>query len=349
MKPSTGGRFIAKPFLFFDQSGACDFPSKDLVRSNANRGVVTALVLDANVCLNLANYTQGLKDADMDSRIRQFLLAVELNKVDVVPFFGCLELASARNSDRVNLAQLSGIASNVSFALQQSEHSIARGQRPHMANLEKFVAANESITAIYPMLRYAYCAFLKIIEIRMRGHLKDRAAKNIVEFLEWCETMTCCVGLLTQAAFAVLGGERAADRLLSVRIGKTPLDAAWGAAWDFWYSWMIQNYFPTHPLDAVAQHTIFVTDDAAAAFIAGQCKPSAVFLAHDQPFLSISGINYGFPYYADKLDRLSSLIATWRERNVKRVALGLSKGESIDHDLIEKEIIRLEPIVMMSN
>lgn len=97
--------FIAKPFSYFDIKGECNFPSPDFIRSNAQQGIVTALVLDANICLNLSNYARGQKDPVKESMFRQFLLAIELVSVDVVPYFGCLELASTRGSDQLEYGQ----------------------------------------------------------------------------------------------------------------------------------------------------------------------------------------------------------------------------------------------------
>lgn len=97
--------FLPKPFSYFDHKGECSFPNPDLVRSNARQGIVTALVLDANVCLNLANFAPGQKDADKDAVSRALLQVTELGKVDVVPYFGCLDLASARGTDQLDTDQ----------------------------------------------------------------------------------------------------------------------------------------------------------------------------------------------------------------------------------------------------
>lgn len=311
--------FIAKPFSYFDLKGECTFPSPDLIRSNAQHGIVTALILDANICLNLSNYTRGQKDPDKESMFRQFLLAVELVKVDVVPYLGCLELASTRGSDQLDTAKLSSIASNVARALAQSEDSLARGRQVGVHADDELALADKSLAETFPLLRYAYCCFLKIFEIRSRGHLKDRAVKHFIEFFDWSETMNCHVGLVLQAAFALFGGAREADKLLSLREGKTPLDAAWGAAWDIWHCWMVQNYLPTLPVDGLPQHCIFVTDDAAAAYIAGQCLPRAMFLNAGVPFRSASVLSYDFPFYVDKRKRLNDLLRVRGSRQLKRM------------------------------
>ncbi|MGS1003485.1 hypothetical protein [Burkholderia glumae] len=196
------------------------------------------------------------------------------------------------------------------------------------------------------MLRYLYCCFLKIFEIRSRGFLKDRAVKNFIEFFDWCETMECHIGLISQAAFALFGGAKEADKLLSLRDGKTPLDAAWGAAWDIWHCWMVQNYFPTLQVDGLSQHPIFVTDDAAAAFVAGQCLPSAMFLISGKPFLSVSAVSYDFPFYIDKLERLNEQLIERDSHRIHRISAKAVSARKFDHTRVKIEVERLERSIM---
>lgn len=337
--------FIAKPFSYFDVKGECSFPSPDLIWSNARQGIVTALVLDANICLNLSNYALGQKDPVNESMFRQFLLAIEMVKVDVVPYFGCLELASTRNSDQLDTDKLSSITSNVARALAQSEESLARGHQVIVQAADELKMTDKSLSEAFPMLRYAYCCFLKIFEIRSRGFLKDRAVKNFIEFFDWCEAMECHVGLISQAAFALFGGAQQADKLLVAGKNKSSLDAAWGAAWDIWHCWMVQNYLPTLPINGLPQHSIFVTDDAAAAFVAGQCMPRATFLNAGEPFLSASVVSYDFPFYLDKRERLNEQLRMRDSLRFNRMLANVYSASQFDHARVQIEIERLEPLV----
>ena len=144
---------------------------------------------------------------------------------------------------------------------------------------------------------------------------------------------------------ALFGGAKEADKLLSLREGKTPLDAAWGAAWDIWHCWMVQNYFPALPVDGKPQHAIFVTDDAAAAFIAGQCLPRALFLNAGEPFLSASVLSYNFPFYADKGD-LNELLRQQDSQRLRRILSNVSNTNEFDHARVQVEIERLEQAIM---
>jgi hypothetical protein len=286
--PST---FVAKPFRYFDGRGECEFPTPDRVRADIGAGRVTTRVLDANVCLPLSNYARGRTDADTEARIRQFLLAIAFVRVDVVPFFGCLELAYKRGEEQADQGLLSNIVLNVARALDQNEESLASGAVVSSAADGEPPIVNGSIGVVCPLLRYFYCCLLRILEIRFRRHLKPRAVKNFVEFFDWCEAMRCHVALVSQAALALFGGSTDAQRLINVKSGKTPLDAAWRAAWDMWHCWMVQNYFAAVPADGVLLHPIFVTGDTAAAFVAGRCIPRVAFQNNGEPFLSTSEVD----------------------------------------------------------
>ncbi|CAK7009219.1 hypothetical protein [Saezia sanguinis] len=338
--------FIAKPFSYFDRKGECSFPSPDFIHSNAKQGIDTTLVLDANICLSLSNYARGQKDPIKESISRQFLLAVELTKVSVVPYFGCLELASSRGSDQLNTIKLSSIASNVARALTQSEESLALGCKASTRIADELEMTDKSLSVLFPILCYAYCCFLKIFEIRSRGFLKDRAVKHFIEFFDWCENMECHIALISQAAFALFGGTKEADKLLSLREGKTPLDAAWGAAWDIFHCWMVQNYLPTLPVNGFQQHSIFVTDDTAAAYVAGQCLPHAMFLNGGEPFLSASATSYNFPFYIDKQERLNQLLKERNSRQFNRILSNVFNASKINHTRVQTEIELLENTIM---
>ena len=309
--------FLAKPFSYFDAAGECLCPSPDDVSERASRRVRTALVLDANVCLNLSNYARDAADDRVETMCRQFLLTVEFTKVDVIPFFGCMELASKRNRSELDENKLSGITSNVARALKQSEASLASGGKLFWRNEDSKQYEDETLGPMLEMLRFFYACFLKITEIRMRGSLKDRVVKNSMEFIDWCESLECHVALVSQAAFALFGGAQEADKLLRLGGEKTPLDAAWGAAWDIWHAWASQSYLNSLNVEGWAQHTIFVTEDSAAAFIAGQCVPRAVFLEEGKPILSTNSTSFDFPYFRGKHQQL---LEQWGERKMRQLA-----------------------------
>ncbi len=145
-------------YFYVDADGERNFPSADAVQQDAERGIHTILVLDANVCLELATYAQGQKDAKKDFDARHFLLSVELAKLDVAPLLGCMELAAHKNCDSIDLAKFSQLATNVNRALNQTEWSLAHGHLPGTGQIFKPKQTPE-LTSFYPLLRYFYCAF----------------------------------------------------------------------------------------------------------------------------------------------------------------------------------------------
>ena len=135
-------------------------PGSELIQSNAREGIVTALVLDANICLNLTNYARGQKDPIKESMFRQFLLAVEFVKVDVVPYFGCMELASNRESDQLDTDKLSSIL-RMSHVLLRRVRIPWRGEMGFCRIADGLGMTDKSLSVAFPPLRYAYCCFRK--------------------------------------------------------------------------------------------------------------------------------------------------------------------------------------------
>ncbi len=151
-------RLTSDLYHYVDASGRVEFPSVDSICSNAKQGIVTLLVLDANVCMEVSNYARGQKDSEVDFHTRHFLLAVELVKVDVSPFLGCMELASKKNDKQLNLVKLSQFATSVSTALSQDKGSLANGKLPVFS--EPYEASEStSLEALYPLLRYFIALF----------------------------------------------------------------------------------------------------------------------------------------------------------------------------------------------
>jgi hypothetical protein len=316
------------------------------VLAKARNGFRTTLVLDANICLNLSGYSRGTLLPHVEAQVSAFLLSIEISKVDVVPMLGCMELASTREQLALDTHKLSSILSNVKRALDLDESSIVDGLPRKNDSLFNEAITRDSIEYLYPMLRYTYSCFLKIIEIRHRGHLKDRAIKNYVEFYDWCERMNCHVPLIEQAALALFGGAEPAQKLIRTNKEKTPLDAAWGASWDVLYSWLVQNYLPTIQIDGMFQHCIFATHDEAAAYVAGHCIPQATFLNKGEPYLSASEVSFEFPYYENKMDRLDAALKERKYQTFLRISGNGANEPVFDRQRVEAEIASLETIVM---
>lgn len=340
---------ISRPFRYFDRDGECEFPTRACVHADLREGKATTLLLDANVCLDLSNYARGRTDAVTETRVRTFLLAIRFAGPDVVPSFGCLELACKRDKGEINQHLLGSLLQNVGRALDQTEFSLTSGGTVRDAAENESIVTSQSISSIYPMLRYAYCCFLRIIEIRSRGHLKPRAVKNFVEFYDWCEDMKCHMALVSQAALALFGGSMEAQALINVKKDKTALDAAWRAAWDFWHAWTVQNYFAVVPIDGVWMHPIFVTRDDAAAYVAGRCIPRALFRNDGVPFLSECEVDAQFPYYGAGIERLVGMLRSRALDTHARVARGAAEPREPDHSRVSSEIERLERAVLTAS
>ena len=99
-------------------------------------------------------------------------------------------------------------------------------------------------------------------------------------------------------------------------------------------------------MDGLPQHSIFVTDDAAAAFVAGQCLPRAMFLNAGEPFLSASVLSYDFPFYVDKRERLNEQLRARDSRRFDRMLSNVVNASKFDHARVQAEVVRLEQAIM---
>lgn len=342
---------FVSPFSYFDREGACTFPSPDLVRRNRGNGLATTLQLDANICLLMANYAQGQADAYHATLIEHLLLLIEMQLgeagVNVAPFFGCLELGCRRRSAEIDQERLSSITSAVNRALARSATSIVRGEgtSPHLR--DDIVFSDQSIEPFVPMLRYAYACFLKVMEIRTRGFLKDRVVKNFIEFYDWMESMNKQASMAAQAALALLGGAKEAEKLLSPRKGKTPLDVAWGSAWDVLHAFLAKDYLPHLQIHGHHEHVVFVTNDAAAAFVASSCSPRVAFLDGGLPHLSMTAIRIDFPYLTEeKQAMLNEKLQHRQMETILRIVRTANSIPDLDSATLDREIDRLEQLAM---
>ncbi len=188
---------------------------------------------------------------------------------------------------------------------------------------------------------------MKIAQVRARGSLQGRAVNNYIEFFDWCEKMECHVGILSQAAALIFGGSHNVDSLIKVTRKKSILDACWGAAWDAWYCWMVQNLLRVIKVDGILSHAIFVTHDAASAVVASQCLPRAIFARRGEPFLSASEVRLDAPYYAGKEQRLMHEIQKRKSFDVTRRRImrnidWVPNEHKLRQERVEVEILALE-------
>jgi hypothetical protein len=304
-----------------------------------------SLVLDASVCCDLANFHLDRGKPEHLASAQILLLTILETGVDVLPFQGCLELASPFGHTEATVEKLWSFGSNVYATLCLSrEHLLARRSVPSKQcgppDME-WVSAWRSLQGVLPILRFFYGAMLKILELRARPDLEKNVIENILAFVSWCERLRCHIALATHSAIALLSGSHEAKGLLRVRKGRGPLRTAWGAAWDLCHSWLVQNFYSTVRIDGSRQHPIFVTADQAAAFVAGRCATHAVLSQRGTPSLSVSGLSLGYPYLAGRTDALHQALDAIQETQLHRLAQGAG-GPRFDPAALDAEIARLE-------
>ncbi len=346
---AVGPLYRASRYHCFDLHGAREFPTAVEVAEAAKLGVRTALVLDASVCLDLATFYRGRGKEEERASSQILLMAIMETRVDVVPFPGCIELASPLGHPETDTQKLWSFGTSVYSALNLDRDQVLRTKAKSPPQDTQpdgdWESKWRSPEPVYPLIRWFYAAMLKIIELRARPDRKKNAIKNIVAFSEWCERMRCHVALAREAAIALLGGSDDAVSLLGITKKKGPLRAAWGTAWDLTHAWLVQNCYSTLRIDGARQHPIFVTADRGAAFVAGRCLPRAALTIEGAPFLTVYSIADDFPYLVGKAEELGQALDRVEAMQLLRLATAAPGGPRADHRQVNAEITHLETTV----
>jgi hypothetical protein len=245
-------------YMYFDLAGETGIPTRaDVVRFAAEQGVLTALVLDANVCLDLAAFGPR-QSHERALEASGLLQAITDSGIDVVPGFGLVELSIDRSSWLIDEAR----ATSLELAITRSIESVPgrREQRGSFENPQSDHAA-EGFRVLVPRLKVFYASLLRIALIASRDVGRDNAIEALERFLHCAATdLDCMSAFATQAALAIFGGDTLARRLIAVGRASATLNDVWSGAWDTFYAQMV-TMLAVHGAEGTPHRPIFVMRD----------------------------------------------------------------------------------------
>lgn len=219
-------------YSYFDANGPRAIPSRiEVLELASQHGIVTALLADANVCLDLVGLsTQTLQPA-MHDKVRAFVAGIEASGADVIPGFGLVELSLDRASWKIDAKKLESIQRQVTLAIDSAPGRVA--QRGSSAAKEEAPPDVNMFSSFVPTLKIFYASLLRIALISGTALNRDSAVRNLQEFLQWLTQDLNCVSVLSlQAAVAIFGGDSLARKLIGVGKAQPSLEDVWGGAWD---------------------------------------------------------------------------------------------------------------------
>jgi hypothetical protein len=290
---------------------------EEVIRLAADRGVLTALVIDANVCLDLANLAQGTLALAAQERVKQFVQDIAYSGADVLPGFGLSELSLNRTNWSIDTSKLQSLEANLSLAIDSGLGR--KEQRP--ADLEDASAElidSDMFKPFIPLFKVFYACLLKVALLSIEGLSRDRAMPNLEAFMTWMSDDLDCVSALSlQAAVAIFGGDSLARKLIGAGRTGQSLRAVWGGAWDILY--VHQLYQSTQrTLGGLPLYSVFVTRDRAfyRVFSQARLERTIRLSANRSPFLV--GVASSYPHYATKQHEVARLFERMALSRIER-------------------------------
>jgi len=325
-------------YKYVDSRGPTELPSREqVIRLAKDEGVVTALVIDANVCLDLAGLTRGSLPPSMRDQAHQFVQDIALSGVDVLPGFGLAELCLDHTTWTLDATRLESLERNISLAIDSV---------PERASLQTGDGAASEIEPVnvemfrpyVPLLQILYASLLKVALIATRGLSSDLAVPNVQTFLAWMSDELGCVSVLPlQTAVAIFGGDSLARRLIGVGKQDHSLRDVRSGAWDVFY--VHQLYHATlFMIDGVPHRPVFVTRDRASydVFSHSWLQGAIRFDERRSPFLV--GITSDYPHYEGRQDEIASVFKATALARVEKLVV----GERMEQEHLDATIGRLE-------
>ncbi len=328
-------------YRYLDPNGPTRHPSRDEVICRASTdGVVTALVLDANVCLELAAVGRTSSVSDSSAQALRFVQQVAESGVDVVPGFGLAELAFQRVGWKLERDRLESLERAISSAL---DSALVRNDQP-----EPSVVSDETdfvnvsmFEPLVPLLQVFYASLLKVSCLAATGLDRARAVRNVEAYLDWAaDEFGCIAALPLQAAVAIFGGDSHARKLIGAGSAKSTQQAVWSGAWDVFYLHQLYN-LALIEIEGLPQHPIFVTQDRACYEIFTKSRLQGAIRLELERLPQIVSISSDYPHYRGREDDLAAI---FKDTALSRID-GLVAGTRMTQAHLDGAIVELEGAV----
>ncbi len=325
-------------YTYVDSKGPTKIPGRsEVVRLASGEGVLTALVIDANVCLDLAGLSTGNLVPLMRDEVQQFVRAIAASGADVLPGFGLAELCLDRKTWTLDAAKLESLERNISLAIDSAPGRAA--QRMQDSAAEEIEPVDVEMFRPYVLLlQIFYASLLKLSLIGMQGLSSNTAISNLQAFLRWMSDDLGCVSTLPlQAAVAMFGGDSLARRLIGVGRRDHALSSVWGGAWDAFY--VYQLYHATlFQIGGVPHYPVFVTKDRACYDVFSRLSLQGAIRFDEQRSPFLIGVASDYPHYEGKQEQVAQLFKTTALSRIEK----LVDGERMGQAHLDATILRLE-------
>ena len=314
---------------------------KGFKKTNPNNDKKTFLVLDSSVCLDIVSLVNK-KEINKESKRKVFELIKYSQKKSMPPFeiFALLELSLNKVTYKLNTDKFTDFGNKLKFAFQfplerfkKKDYNFSTNfYQPEIPNI------NDNASAIVEQILVHYTALLKIREIARKGLGKQKAKKNIIEFIEWMNSeLGLILGLEYQLAFQIFGGNNSFNSMIKENSSKEKaLKTLWGTAWDLLHARVSRNSNQLSQIVNEDVNSIFITNDKTLYEL---LSPQVEFISEfDRTKISLTeGIdNYPPHFDSDFVTEINEkFMNQYKERILKKVVYP-------DNKLIENMIFEME-------
>ena len=299
--------------------------------------MITALILDANVCLDLAALGRERMDTGGQEEARRFVQEIADSGVDVLPGFGLAELCLRRKGWVLDQVRLESLERSISFAInsapgRKEQHQLT-GDTDEVEPVDL-----QMFRPFTPLLQIFYASLLKISTLTNTGLSRTSAVRNVREYLRWAADEFGCVAVLPlQAAVAIFGGDSLARKLIGADGHCLTPRTVWGGAWDVFYVHQLYHATLTE-IEGLAYYPVFVTRDRACYDVFSQSRLQGAirFDAGRRP--QLVGVSNDYPHYEGRQDEFAEL---FKNTALSRIQ-GLVDGERMTQAHLDSTISLLE-------
>lgn len=256
-------------FESYTEQGKSSLPTRADITEMTSNGLTPLIVIDSNVCLEIIKFINHKKSATQieKEKILNLIEFVQKNEaVEVFSLYSFMELSHNRGNLEINKEKFIEFKNKIDFAIQCPVKYLRQYKFDYDRDYVIFKTPNISYNTIESLSQHllpTYCSLLKMRELSLIGLDKNKAEKNIGNFLDWLKTeIGLIMGLELQLAINIFGGNSNYLKMISQRKSLEDVrKKLWGTTWDFFHARFSTNKSDLSGITGKVVMPFFITND----------------------------------------------------------------------------------------
>jgi hypothetical protein len=275
-------KYLERYYTLYEK-GETTFPSQLDIQEFEKHGIQPMLLLDSSICLDSVIFADYKRKAKVDkTKLINYLEYVHKTPIEIISFLGILELCHNQQTMEIDIDRFRDFKNRINF-LEQLPLKIINScqfdfQRDYKI-LNKLNFETNSIDTFKPLLLNTYCCLLKIRELSLNGLGKEKAKKNIENYIDWtANDLGRMMGIEQQLAMNVFGGTDEFRAMIALDGNKQKTKKMlWATSWDIFHFRISCNNIKISKYLGKNIHSIFVTKDFNLYKLISQLNLTAIF------------------------------------------------------------------------